>query len=108
MPKAASKGRQVRRWPPKINYMYEYATMVNGKPEGPITKKKKAKAKGPTNAPTNAPAKANAKAKAKTKAPAQDGSPMRDGMRIRREAQPRFRATCRLPVGFVRVSLAFV
>ena len=45
MPKAGWKGRQVRRWPPKINYMYEYATMVNGKPEGPITKKKKAKAK---------------------------------------------------------------
>ena len=37
MPKAGWKGRQVRRWPPKINYMYEYATMVNGKPEGPIT-----------------------------------------------------------------------
>ena len=36
MPKAGLKGRQVRRWPPR-GRKTNYATMVNGKPEGPIT-----------------------------------------------------------------------
>ena len=70
MPKAGSKGRQVPGAKRSTAPRWSTASPT----EGPITKKKMAKAKGPAEAPTNAPDKAKAKAKAKTKAPAQDNT----------------------------------